>query len=56
MTTLKRDVEIHKQVEQELAKRSHFSQKLIKKLSQKIKELEEEIGELRRNETDNNSN
>ena len=56
MTTLKRDVEIHKQVEQELAKRSHFSQKLIKKLSQKIKELEEEVGELRRNENDNNSN
>lgn len=42
VTTLKRDVEIHKQVEQELAKRSHFSQKLIKKLSTKIKELEEE--------------
>ncbi|KAL4497107.1 hypothetical protein ABPG72_019427 [Tetrahymena utriculariae] len=42
ISALKRDVEIHKQVEQELAKRSHFCQKLIKKLSQRIKELEDE--------------
>ena len=35
--SLKRDVEIHKQVEAELAKRSHFCQKLIKKLSTRIK-------------------
>lgn len=42
VTSLNRDIEIHKQVEQELAKRSHFSQKLIKKLSARIKELEEE--------------
>ena len=48
VTTLKRDVEIHKQVEQELAKRSHFCQRLIKKLSQKIKELEEENESLKR--------
>ncbi|KAM3129413.1 hypothetical protein pb186bvf_018487 [Paramecium bursaria] len=41
VTSLKRDIEIHKQVEQELAKRSHFSQKLIKKLSARIKELED---------------
>ena len=33
VTTLKRDVEIHKQVEAELAKRSHYAQNLIKKLS-----------------------
>lgn len=38
---LKRDVEIHKSVEQDLAKRSHNSQKKIKALSQKIKDLEE---------------
>ena len=38
---LKRDVMIHKEVEAELAKRSHFSQKLIKKLSEKIKEIEQ---------------
>lgn len=30
------------QVEQELAKRSHFSQKLIKKLSTRVKELEDQ--------------
>jgi len=42
---LKRDIEIHKQVESELAKRSHFCQKLIKKLSGKIKLLEDEIEE-----------
>ncbi|KRX10186.1 hypothetical protein PPERSA_02925 [Pseudocohnilembus persalinus] len=39
---LKRDVEIHKQVEQELAKRSHFCQKLIKKLKARMEELMEE--------------
>jgi len=55
VTTLKRDVEIHKQVEQELAKRSHFSQKLIKKLSSKIKELEEENESLKKN-IDQNGN
>ena len=53
VTTLKRDVEIHKQVEQELAKRSHFSQKLIKKLSAKIKELEEESDNLKKNQDQN---
>jgi len=40
--TLKRDIEIHKQVESELAKRSHFCQKLIKRLNGKVKVLEEE--------------
>lgn len=34
---LKRDVEIHKQVEQELANRSHTSQKFIKNMSEEIK-------------------
>jgi len=42
VTTLKRDVEIHKQVEAELAKRSHYAQSLIKKMSERIKELETE--------------
>lgn len=37
LNALKRDVDIHKQVENELAKRSHFFQKLIKKLSARIK-------------------
>ena len=38
-----KDIEIHKQVENELAKRSHFCQKVITKLKQRQKELEEEI-------------
>lgn len=40
--TLKRDIEIHKEVEKELAKRSHFCQKVIKKLKQQVQELEQE--------------
>lgn len=40
--TLKRDIEIHKEVEKELAKRSHFCQKVIKKLKQQVNELEQE--------------
>jgi hypothetical protein len=40
---LKRDIEIHKQVEAELAKRSHYCQKIIKKLNGKIKELEDDL-------------
>lgn len=42
---LQRDVEIHKQVEGELAKRSHFCQKLIKKLNAKVKEFDSQISE-----------
>jgi chromosome segregation ATPase len=37
---LKRDIEIHKEVEKELAKRSHFCQKVIKRLKTEVKELE----------------
>lgn len=40
--TLKRDIQIHKEVEKELAKRSHFCQKVIKRLKVQIKELEDE--------------
>lgn len=40
--TLKRDIEIHKEVEKELAKRSHFCQKVIKRLKQQVKDLEQE--------------
>ena len=43
IVTLKKDIEIHKQVENELAKRSHFCQKVIKKLIQKINELKQDI-------------
>jgi len=49
VNTLKRDVEIHKQVEAELAKRSHYSQSLIKKMSDRIKELESENSQLNDN-------
>ena len=43
IVSLRKDIEIHKQVENELAKRSHFCQKVIKKLKQKIKELADDI-------------
>jgi len=51
VTTLKRDVEIHKQVEAELAKRSHYAQTLIKKMSERIKELENENEQLKDSES-----
>jgi len=38
--TLNRDIQIHKEVEKELAKRSHFCQKVIKRLKLQIKDLE----------------
>jgi len=44
--TLKRDIEIHKEVEKELAKRSHFCQKVIKRLKQQVKDLETEKTEM----------
>jgi hypothetical protein len=40
VVSLKRDVEIHKQVETELAQRSQSSQGMINKLSDKVKNLE----------------
>lgn len=40
--TLKRDIQIHKEVEKELAKRSHFCQKVIKRLKQQVKDMETE--------------
>ena len=58
IVSLKKDIEIHKQVENELAKRSHFCSKVIKKLKQKIKETQEEMKELdnRKNEIDTSGN
>ncbi len=41
--TLTRDLADHKQVEEELAKRSHFCQKVIKKYKQQIQETKEEL-------------
>lgn len=52
---LKRDVEIHKQVETELAKRSHFCDKLIGKLKGRLSKIEEECEELHA-EVENNRN
>lgn len=52
---LRRDVEIHKQVETELAKRSHFCEKLIGKLKKRLSEIEEESHELKA-EIENNHN
>eukprot|EP01017_Pseudomicrothorax_dubius_P004218 TRINITY_DN10799_c0_g1_i1.p1 TRINITY_DN10799_c0_g1~~TRINITY_DN10799_c0_g1_i1.p1 ORF type:complete len:337 (-),score=92.91 TRINITY_DN10799_c0_g1_i1:39-1049(-) len=46
VSTLKRDIEIHKQVEDELAKRAQNSQKTIKKLNESVKSLEEEANML----------
>ena len=43
---LKRDIEVHKEIEKELAKRSHTCQKVIKKLKIQVKELESERQEL----------
>lgn len=37
---IKRDIAIHKEVEKELAKRSHFCQKVIKKLTENAETLE----------------
>lgn len=39
--TLQREIEIHKEVEKELAKRSHFCQKVIKRLKQDLKDAVE---------------
>lgn len=38
--SLRQEIEVHKQVESELARRSHFSQRIISKLTEKIEILE----------------
>ena len=48
IVSLKKDIEIHKQVENELAKRSHFCQKVIAKLNAKMKEHKEEISNIKK--------
>ena len=40
--TLMRDIDIHKEVEKELAKRSHYCQRVIKRLKQRVADLETE--------------
>lgn len=39
---MKRDIGIHQEVEKELAKRSHFCQKVIKRLKMQVRDLEAE--------------
>ena len=43
ISALERDLEIHKEVEEELAKRAHLSKGMIKKLNARILELEQEV-------------
>ena len=38
--TYQREIEIHKEVEKELAKRSHFCQKVIKRLKSDLKDAQ----------------
>ena len=42
--TYQREIEIHKEVEKELAKRSHFCQKVIKRLKTELKEVTDTKG------------
>jgi hypothetical protein len=42
--TLRREIDIHKDVEKELAKRSHFCQKVIKRQKAQITTLEQQSG------------
>ena len=48
IAALRKDIEIHKQVENELAKRSHFCQKVIKKLNDRIRELNDDVADARK--------
>jgi len=45
ITNLSKDLEDHKEVEKELAKRSHFCQKVIQKYKQQIEEIKKEISD-----------
>ena len=42
--TYQREIEIHKEVEKELAKRSHFCQKVIKRLKTELSEVSAQAG------------
>lgn len=43
VSNLQKDLDIHREIEEELAKRSHYSRGIIKKLTNKIAELEESL-------------
>lgn len=46
---MQRDLTDHREVEQELAKRSHFCKKVIKKYKEQIQQLQDEIRDLNLN-------
>lgn len=47
ISSLKRDIELHKEIESELAKKFHRSQKKIKKLNEDVKTQEEKLNEIK---------
>ncbi len=47
IVTLQREVELHKQMETELAKRSHQCQGIIKKYTEQVKDAEERLNSLK---------
>lgn len=51
--TLTRDLADHVEVEKELAKRSHFCQKVVKKYKDQIKDLKEELIDLKKRKKEN---
>lgn len=53
--TLKRDLEDHQEVENELAKRAHFCSKVVKKYREQINKLQKEIELAKRKEIEGDS-
>jgi chromosome segregation ATPase len=45
--SLKRDIELHKEIESELAKKFHRSQKKIKKFNDDVKKMEDDLSEIK---------
>jgi len=46
ISSLKRDIDLHKEIESELAKKFHRSQKKIKKLNEEVKTMEEKLSDM----------
>ena len=47
ISSLKRDIELHKEIEAELAKKFHRSQKRIKKMNEEVKKFENDLSALK---------
>ena len=47
ISSLKRDIDLHKEIESELAKKFHRSQKKIKKLNEEVKTFDSELSKLK---------